>query len=178
MTAHDLTHAGRRLLDRRDFLAHAGFGLAGVALTSLLADQGLLAAEQPPKWSPTIRPESPLSTRPPHFAAKAKRVLMIFCSGALSHVDSWDYKPELVKRHGQPLPGADKLITFQGEQGKLAAPLWPFKPRGQSGKMVSDLLPRLAELSDEFCFIHSMTANSNTHGPGENQMSTGFMLDG
>jgi hypothetical protein len=159
MGTHDLSHAGRRLLDRRGFLAHAGSGLAGVALTSLLAEQGLLAAE-------------------PARAPKAKRVLVIFCSGAVSHVDTWDYKPELVKRHGQPLPGADKLITFQGEQGSLAAPLWPFKPRGDSGKMVSDLLPHLAELADELCFIHSMTARSNTHGPAENQMSTGFTLDG
>src|SRR5437763_5280475 len=175
MPVPDLSHAGRRLLDRRGFLAHAGTGLAGVALTRLLADDGLLAAEP---WSPTIRPDAPLAARPPHFAAKARRVLVIFCSGAISHVDTWDYKPELVKRHGQPLPGADKLITFQGENGHLAAPQWPFKPRGQSGKMVSDLLPHLAELADDLCFVHSLTAKSNTHGPAENQMSTGFTLDG
>ena len=74
---------------------------------------------------------------------KAKRVLVIFCSGALSHIDALDYKPELVKRHNQPLPGADKLITFQGENGNLVKPLWQFHPRGQSGKMISDMLPRL-----------------------------------
>jgi hypothetical protein len=176
MSPHDLSLAGRRLLDRRGFLAHAGTGLAGVALTSLLAEDGLLAAE--PKWAPVIRPEAPLAARPPQFNAKARRVLVIFCSGAVSHVDTWDYKPELLKRHGQPLPGADKLITFQGEQGSLAAPLWPFKPRGECGKMISDLLPHLAELADEMCFIHSLTARSNTHGPAENQMSTGFTLDG
>jgi hypothetical protein len=175
MPAHDLSHAGRRLLDRRGFLAHAGTGLAGVALTSLLAEQQLLAAEPS---APLIRPEAPLAPRPPHFPAKAKRVLVIFCSGAVSHIDTFDYKPELVKRHGQPLPGADKLITFQGEQGQLAAPLWPFKPRGQSSKMISALLPHLAGLADEMCFIHSLTAKSNTHGPAENQMSTGFTLDG
>lgn len=163
------------LLDRRRFLADAGTGIAGIALAQLLADARLLAGE---KWSPAIRPEAPLAARPPHFAAKAKRILMIFCSGALSQIDSWDFKPELIKRDGQPMPGGEKLITFQGEQGALAAPLWPFKPRGQSGKMISDLLPNLAELADEMCFIHSMTAKSNTHGPGENQMSTGFTLDG
>src|SRR5438874_5043132 len=176
MSPHDLSPAGRGLLDRRSFLAHAGTGLAGVALTSLLAEEGLLAAES--KWAPVIRPEAPLAARPPQFTAKARRVLVVLCSGAVSHVDTFDYKPELVKRHGQPLPGADKLITFQGEQGQLAAPLWPFKARGQSGKMVSDLLPHLAELADEMCFIHSLTAKSNTHGPAENQMSTGFTLDG
>jgi hypothetical protein len=103
---------------------------------------------------------------------------VIFCSGALSHIDAWDYKPELIKRHDQPLPGNDKLITFQGENGNLARPLWEFRPRGQSGKMISDMLPRLANLADDFCFIHSMTAKSNTHGPAENQMSTGFIFDG
>ena len=170
-----LTSAARSLLDRRGFLARAGTGLAGVALASLLAEQDLLAGESA---SPVIRPEAPLAARPPHFPAKAKRVLVIFCSGAVSHLDTFDFKPELVKRAGQPMPGADKLITFQGENGNLTAPLWPFKPRGKSGKMVSDLLPHLAELADEMCFIHSLTAKSNTHGPAENQMSTGFTLDG
>lgn len=119
-----------------------------------------------------------MAARPPHFAPRAKNVLVIFCSGALSHVDSWDYKPELIKRHDQPMPGSSGLLTFQGENGNLIKPLWRFRPRGNSGKMISDMLPNLAELADDFCFIHSMTAKSNTHGPAENQMSTGFILDG
>src|SRR3989475_9379580 len=172
-----LAHAGRWLLNRRDFLRLGGTGLGGIALTALLAEQGLLAADKSPirpQWSP----ERPTAPRPPHFAAKAKNVLVIFCSGALSHLDVWDYKPELIKRHGEPLPGGEKLVTFQGANGALTRPLWEFKPRGQSGKMISDMLPRLAELADDLCFIHSMTAKSNTHGPAENQMSTGFLLDG
>jgi hypothetical protein len=159
------------LLDRRNFLAHAGTGLGGIALAAMLADQKLLGSD-------SIRPNDPFAPRKPHFVPKAKRVLTIFCSGAVSHVDSFDYKPELVKRDGQPLPGGEKLVTFQGAQGNLVKPIWPFKPRGQSGKMVSDLFPKLAELADDLCFIHSMTAKSNTHGPAENQMSTGFTLDG
>jgi hypothetical protein len=170
-----LSNAGRWMLDRRDFLRFGGTGLSAVALLSLLGEQRLPAnAPTRPAWSP----ENPYAPRAPHFAPKAKNVLVIFCSGALSHVDAWDYKPELIKRHDQPLPGGDKLITFQGENGNLVKPLWEFRPRGQSGKMISDLLPRLAELADDFCFIHSMTAKSNTHGPAENQMSTGFILDG
>jgi hypothetical protein len=171
-----LSPLGRHWLDRRGFLAHAGTGLGGIALASLLAEQGLLAAGKGPAG--LQRPQSPLAARPPHFTPKARRVLVIFCSGAVSHVDTFDYKPQLIKHHGQPLPGADKLVTFQGEQGMLAAPLWQFRPRGQSGKMVSELLPQLGELADEMCFIHSMTAKSNTHGPAENQMSTGYTLDG
>jgi len=166
------------LLDRRSFLGHAGTGLSAVALASLLADQGFLRADDSKPIRPAIRPDAPLAPRKPHFEPKAKRVLTLFCSGAVSHIDTFDYKPELVKRDGQPMPGADKLVTFQGAQGNLVKPIWPFKPRGKSGKMVSELLPRLAELADEMCFIHSMTAKSNTHGPGENQMSTGFTLDG
>ena len=171
-----LSNAGRQLLSRRDFLQWSGTGLGGIGLASLLAEQGLLANESPIR--PQIDPAKPYAARPAHFEPKAKRVLLIFCSGAISHVDTFDYKPELVKRHDTPMPGADGLVTFQGEQGNLIKPLWEFKPRGQSGKMASDLLPNLAELVDEMCFIHSMTAQSNTHGPAENQMSTGYVLDG
>lgn len=175
MPAPTLSNAGRWLLNRRDFLRHGGTGLGGVALLSLLQQQRLLGKEPVrPHWSP----EHPNAPRAPQFAPKAKNVLVIFCSGALSHLDSWDYKPELIKRHDQPMPGSEKLITFQGENGNLVKPIWEFRPRGQSGKMISDMLPRLAELADDLCFIHSMTAKSNTHGPAENQMSTGYILDG
>lgn len=171
--------AGHALLARRDFLGHAGNGLAGIALAGLLSRQGLMAESRDRSpIRPNIRPEAPLAARPPQFAAKANRVLTIFCSGACSHLDTFDYKPELVRRHGQPLPGGDALITFQGEQGAITQSPWAFKPRGESGKHISELLPHLAELADEMCFIHSMTAKSNTHGPAENQMSTGFTLDG
>ena len=157
--------------DRRAFLRDAATGAGGVALAALLAE-----AADPIR--PAVRPDDPLAARAPHFAPKAKRVLTIFCSGAVSHLDTFDHKPELIRRDGQPLPGADRLVTFQGENGNLVKPLWTFRPRGQSGKMVSDLLPNLAALADEMCFVHSMTARSNTHGPAENQMSTGFTLDG
>jgi uncharacterized protein (DUF1501 family) len=177
-----LSHSGRCLLDRRSFLTHAAGGLGGIALASLLAGDGLLAGSEAGGSNapirPNILPQAPLAARAPHFAPRAKRVLVIFCSGALSHVDSWDYKPELIKRHDTPMPGSDKLVTFQGKNGNLIKSPWEFKPRGESGKYVSDLLPNLAELADEMCFIHSMTSKTNTHGPGENFMSTGFTVDG
>src|SRR5947199_949308 len=115
-----LSNAGRGLLDRRSFLRHAGTGLGGIALTTLLAEQGLLAAEKDRSpIGPKISPENPLAARPPHFAPKAKRVLLIFCSGACSHLDTWDYKAELIKRSDQPMPASDKLITFLGQNGSL-----------------------------------------------------------
>lgn len=162
-------------LSRRSFLNQSVSGLSSIALSSLLSRHGLLANEP---IRPQIDPARPYAPRPAHFAPRAKNVVMIFCSGALSHVDTFDYKPELVKRHGMPLPGAADLITFQGAQGNLVKPIWEFKPRGQSGKMISDLVPHIAEFADDMCFIHSMTAKSNTHGPAENQMSTGYILDG
>lgn len=166
--------AGLGMLQRREFLGHLSGGLGNIALLALLAERGRAAT--------TVRPEisaaKPLAARQPHFAARAKRVVHIFCSGACSHLDTWDYKPELVKRHGQPMPGLDKLVTFQGENGNLTRSPYAFRPRGRCGKQVSDLVPRLGEMVDEMCFIHSMTAKSNTHGPAESQMNTGFTLEG
>ena len=164
---------GRHLLDRRRFLGRMSGGLGGVALVDLLTREGRLAAAPASEVG-----AGPTSPRPPHFAPKAKRVVHIFCTGAVSHLDTFDYKPELIKRHGQPLPGVEKLITFQGENGALARSPWEFRPRGESGKYMSDLLPHLAERADELCFVHSLTSKTNTHGPGETFMSTGFTAEG
>src|SRR5262249_20113715 len=98
-----LSIAGRRLLDRRHFLAHLGGGLSSVALLHLLAEDGLAADRKPLR--PAIRPQAPLAARAPHFQARAKRVVHIFCSGACSHLDTFDYKPELIRRDGQEMPG-------------------------------------------------------------------------
>ena len=166
----ELSAAGRSLLDRRGLLGHLGAGLAGIALRRLLEGDGPIR--------PEIASDAPLAPRAPHFAPRARRVVMIFCTGACSQLDTWDYKPELIARHGQPLPGAEKLVTFQGEQGALTRSPYTFRPRGECGKYTSDLLPHLGSLVDEMCFIHSMTSRTNTHGPGENFMSTGFTLDG
>ncbi len=168
------------LLNRRRFFADTGIGLGAIALTHLLGRQGLLAATVSGKESirPVIQPGSPYAPRSTHFTPRAKNVLVIFCSGACSQLDTFDYKPELIRRHGQPMPGTEKIITFQGEQGALHKSPWEFKPRGQSGKMISELVPHLGALADEMCFIHSMQGKTNTHGPGENFMSTCNALDG
>ena len=171
------------LLDRRGLLSQSATALGGMALAHLLRRDGLLAAEPErdddrTPIRPQIDPANPNNRREPHFPAKAKQVLMIFNAGACSHLDTFDYKPELIARHGQPMPGGDKLVTFQGAQGALTQSPWAFRPRGQSGKMISDLVPRLGDLADDLCFIHSLTGKTNTHGPGENFMNTGFTLDG
>lgn len=166
------SNAARQFLDRRRFLADAATGLGSIALTSLLARDGLLAA-----GAPDIDPAHPHAPRPAHFAPRARNVVVIFCAGAVSQLETWDYKPQLIKHDGQPLAGGP-AVTFQGPAGNLAQPQYTFRPRGQSGKMVSDLIPHLAALTDEIAFIHSLTSKSNTHGPAENFLSTGFVLDG
>ncbi|MFO0815395.1 MAG: DUF1501 domain-containing protein [Gemmatales bacterium] len=171
-----LSPAGQSLLDRRSFLGSMGGGLASVALLDLLHGQGF--ADQPKPIRPVVDPQQPHAARAPHFAPKAKRVLHLFCSGACSHLDTWDYKPELIKRHGQAMPNVDKLVTFQGENGALQKSPYQFRPRGQCGKYTSSLLPLLGELVDEMCFIHSLTSKTNTHGPGESFANTGFTLEG
>jgi uncharacterized protein (DUF1501 family) len=159
-------------LNRRSFLSRSAEGLGGIALATLLAEE--MQAER----KVAIDPANPYAPRSPHFEPKAKNVIVIFCSGALSHVDTFDYKPELIRRHGQPLPGNENLVSFQGPNGNLTKPLWEFKPRGKSGKMVSDLVPRIGEMADDICFLHALTNKSNTHGPAENVMNTGFVFDG
>jgi hypothetical protein len=161
-------------------LLDTGMGLGAIALRSLWQRQDpqpLGAAGKAP-IRPEIPPGHPYAPRRSHTVPRAKNVLVIFCSGACSQLDSFDYKPELIRRHGQPMPGSESLITFQGEQGALTKSPWQFRQRGQSGKWISDLFPHIGALADELCFIHSMKGKTNTHGPGENYMSTGYTLDG
>lgn len=166
-----LSAAGRHLLDRRHFLSDTATALGAIALTNLLNQEGLLAAQ------PVIDPARPFAARAAHFPAKVKNVVVLFCAGAVSQLETWDYKPELIKHDGQPLAGGP-AVTFQGPAGNLARPQYEFHPHGQTGKMVSDMIPHLAELTDDIAFVHSLTSKSNTHGPAENFLSTGFVLDG
>jgi uncharacterized protein (DUF1501 family) len=170
--AEHLSLAGRHLLDRRRFLSSSATALGSIALTNLLGLDGLLAAD-----GPIIDPGRPYAPRQPHFPAKAKNVIVIFCAGAVSQLETWDYKPELIRWDDKPLPGGP-AVTFQGPAGNLARPQYAFRPRGQTGKWVSDMIPHLAELTDDLAFVHSLTSKSNTHGPAENFLSTGSVLDG
>jgi hypothetical protein len=170
--------------NRRSFLTEnltrfSGMSLGSVAAMDLLMRDRLIA--QPSDKTPirpAIDPANPNKARGSHFEPRAKQVLMIFCAGACSHLDTFDYKPSLIDNHDRPMPGSEKIITFQGGQGTLQKSPWEFRPRGQSGKMISDLVSNLGSMADEMCFIHSLTGKTNTHGPGENFMNTGFTLDG
>jgi hypothetical protein len=162
-----------QLLSRRGFLSDAFSGLAGIGLTSLL-DKDILAADLAVPNTPGWKPGQGVA----QFSSKAKRVLQIFCPGGASHIDLWDYKPALAKHHGEPLPGEEGLVTFQGKNGNLMKSPWPFAPAGHSGKMISTLLPHCARHVDDIAFIHSMQSKTNTHGPGCVFMNTGSIFEG
>jgi hypothetical protein len=155
-------------LSRRQFLGNVYSGLAGIGLAQLLGSEA--SAAEKAAWQP--------GQGQTHFAPKAKRVLQVFCPGAASHIDLWEHKPELDKRHGQPLPGEENFLSFQGKNGNLMRSPWAFKPAGKSGKQVSSLLERMAEHVDDIAFVHSMTSKSNTHGPGCVFMNTGNVQEG
>lgn len=170
-----LTHSGRQLLNRRAFLSDPGAALGAVTLAALLSDNQLLGDVSgiPVRFDPA----RPHASRPPHATPRAKNVLVVFCAGACSQLETWDYKPELIRRDGQPMPGGP-AVTFQGPAGNLARPQYRFRRRGECGKYVSDLLPELGGLVDDFAFVHTLTSRTNTHGPAENFLSTGFVQDG
>ena len=148
-------------LTRRRFLGEVTTGLAGVGVMQLLAGDV--------RGSDAVRP---------HHVPKAKRVLQIFCPGAASHMDLWEHKPELERRHGEPLPGEENLVSFQGRNGNLMRSPWPFAPAGESGKAVSTLLPHMAGHVDDIAFLHGMHSKTNTHGPGCVFMNTGHDTEG
>ncbi len=174
LDAEHLSPAGRFLLDRRSFLSNSATALGSVALASLLGHDGLLGASA---GGSVVDLANPYAPRRPHFPAKAKNVVVIFCAGAVSQLETWDYKPELIQWDDKPLPGGP-AVTFQGPAGNLARPQYGFRRRGQTGKWVSEMISHLAELTDEIAFVHSLTSKSNTHGPAENFLSTGSVLDG
>jgi hypothetical protein len=165
---------GGGMLNRQQFLSNSATAIGSIALANMLRADGLLSDSSD---QPKIDPAQPYAARQPHFPGKAKNVVVIFCAGAVSQLETWDYKPELIKWDDKPLPGGPS-VTFQGPAGNLARPQYIFRQRGQSGKWVSDLIPHLAELTDDIAFVHSLTSTSNTHGPAENFLSTGFVLDG
>src|SRR4051812_15309982 len=150
---------------RRQFLARAGNGFGLLALGSLLAQEGLAAPEAP----------DPLVPRKPHFPAKAKSVIWLFMNGGPSHVDTWDYKPELDRRDGQQLAGFDRFTGFFADQvGPVMKSPYRFRRHGQSGRYVSELFPNMARHVDKMAFIHSMWTDSNNHSPALMKINTGL----
>ena len=154
-------------LPRREFLARAGGGIGALALNTLLADEG------------RAQGTDPLAPKKPHFPTKAKRVISIFCFGGLSHMDTFDPKPELTKQDGVSVAGRKEFDTGgRSAPGKLMKSPWAFKPYGKCGMLVSDLLPRIGACADDLGLIRSMRSESNNHVPAVYHMLTGSILAG
>jgi hypothetical protein len=157
-----------RHVTRREFFGRAACGLGTAAMATLL----------PRKVDAAGRPGLP------HFPARAKHVIYLFQNGAPTHVDLFDYKPELQRRHGQRVPeaylGGRRFSTMTGNpQGKLLlAPVEPFRRRGRSGAWVSDFLPHTAAIADELCFVKSMHTEAVNHAPAITFFLTGAELPG
>ncbi|HVU86014.1 MAG TPA: DUF1501 domain-containing protein [Pirellulales bacterium] len=156
-------------LPRREFLSWVGNGLSSAAVASLLLDDRTSRAAAVP---------GDAADPPPHAPPKARRAIHICLCGAMSHVDTFDHKPELVRLHGKSLVADEKPDVFFGQVGLLRAPDWQFRQRGKSGLWVSDLLPNIAEVADELTVIHSMFAETSNHTPAMFQENTGFRLNG
>jgi hypothetical protein len=158
-------------MNRRDFLWGSGGGLGGIALATLLGADGLLAAEGGTAVRP--RPDGGL-----HHAPRAKRVVQLFMAGGASHIDLFDFKPELIKQHGKPSSFGEKVETFQNGLGPWLRPIWDFKPHGACGKMLSDVAAPLGAVVDEIAFIHDMVGKTGVHSQGTLLQTTGFNRPG
>ncbi|MFN3150309.1 DUF1501 domain-containing protein [Bremerella sp.] len=148
-------------LDRRDFFHWGINGLGATALAALLSGETASAAEA----SSVLQP-------------KAKRAIHICLVGGLSHVDSFDYKPELRKMHGKSLQTEEKPDIFFGQIGLLRGEDWNFKPRGESGLMISDMFPHIAEMADDLTLLRSMESKSANHTPALFLANNGFEFNG
>ena len=148
-------------LSRRRMLRGSALGFGYLAAMSMLAEEGRTDAG-----------DNPLQVRPPHFAPRAKRVIFLFMKGGPSHVDTFDYKPALQKADGQELPFDKPRVQF-APTGKLLKSPWKFKPHGESGKMVSELFPNVAEHVDDICFLHSVHGTNAAHGGALLKLHTG-----
>jgi hypothetical protein len=155
---------------RRQLLQRAGGGLGLLGLASLLHEGGMLGSAHAASQTAV----NPLAPQPSHFPGKAKSVIWLFINGGPSHVDTWDYKPQLAKRNGQELEGFDKFTGFfSNDVGGLMQSPFKFTPRGQCGKMVSEIFPKLGEHVDKMAFIHSGYSESNNHSPALFMMNSG-----
>lgn len=150
-------------LSRRRFLRQSGLGCGSLALAWLMNREGMTALA---------------ATRPAHFAPRAKAVIWIFLTGGPSQVDTFDYKPELQKRDGQTLAGADPQTGFFTTSGKCLRSPFVWKQHGRSGSWVSDVFARTAQHVDDMAFVHSCHSTANNHAPASMELAAGQVRPG
>tara|TARA_Y100000588_G_scaffold395280_1_gene522327 strand:- start:10650 stop:12104 length:1455 start_codon:yes stop_codon:yes gene_type:complete len=161
-----------RRMARREFISTVGGGFSALALTGMLGQDGFFNSLN------GAGHKGPLATKDPDYAPKAKRVIFLFMYGGPSHIDTFDYKPELFKYDGRTI----KIKTFgrggRKNEGRVVGPKWSFKRYGESGQWVSELFPHLATCVDDIAFIKSMQADSPIHGSAMLMMNSGSIVSG
>jgi hypothetical protein len=141
------------MFTRREFLWQSGGGLGGIALSAMLQ-----AA--------------------PHHKPRAKRVVQMFMAGAASHLDLFDHKPELLKRHGEPWDPGEKVELFQSNPGSTFAPPWKWKQYGRCGKLLTEVVAPLGAVVDEIAFVHNLVGKTGVHSQATYLQATGFQTPG
>ena len=160
------------LCSRRHFLYAGGFSLANLALLDLLA------ADKPPS-KPNLEAMSfDLEPKPAHFAPKAKAMISMNMVGGPSHIDLFDFKPELVKLDGKPFPGKLKFDNQAQASSRVQGPMWKFQKYGKCGMEMSELVPHLGKVADDICLIRSMHTGVNNHIPSMYALNSGHQLAG
>ncbi len=159
-------HSGSIGMNRRDFLWDSGGGLGGIALAAMLSGENLLAADSPETGGVL------------HYPAKAKRVVQLFMAGAASHLDLFDYKPELVKHHGEASDFGEHVEAFQNGLGPWLKPIWKFQPYGETGKLLSEVVADLGAVVDDMAFVHNVVGKTGVHSQATMLQTTGFNRPG
>jgi hypothetical protein len=164
-------------INRRTFLGRAAYGLGGMALACLLEPKLVGAAEvatAPGRWKGVVNP--------PHFPMRAKRVIHLCMAGGPSHLESFDFKPELKRIHGQPFPESftkgQQLAQLQNTELKARGPFVNFQKFGQSGQEISDLFPHIGEIADDICIVRSLHTEQINHDPAHAFMNAGSIIKG
>lgn len=165
---------------RRHFFANSGVGLGSLGLASLLSDGKLFGATPSRSAVPAInvaRATNPMAPQAGHFAPKAKQVIYLFMAGGPSQLELFDPKPKLAEMDGQVIPEsfvAGKRFAFIKKDAKLLGSRRKFRQWGESGAVISDLLPHLGAIADDVTFVKSMKTEVFNHGPAKLYMNTGF----
>lgn len=177
--SEEIKHEAKRLIARRYFFKECGVGLGSMALASLLSDKALAAS--PPQQQAQTKIINPLAPKQPHFPGKAKHVIYLFQAGAPSQLELFDYKPELVKYNGKPVPQElvkDQNYAFIRPDAGLYASEFKFAKHGQSGAELSEALPHLAGVVDDITIVKSMVTDAINHAPAQVFMNTGSVQFG
>src|SRR5215475_1302949 len=159
-------------ISRRAFLGGGFVGLGSIALASMFGRRALAADYSQSKGV----------VNPPHYPPKAKRVIFLYQAGGPSHLETFDYKPELARMHGQPMPESftkgQQIAQLQGKQLICFGPQHQFMRFGQSGQEICEHFPEIGGVADDVCIVRSMQSEQINHDPAHTIMNTGSIVTG